>query len=125
MSRGKTNSQEDDSGVLTNKEGEKRMCKSMTEFEILILEIQSIKEAAKVQKKKIEDMEGELKAYMKKRGKEKLFSNETNITVSYCSVPTPKFNKELFIKENSEEEYQKYQKVTSSMRLNYLKGNQA
>lgn len=101
------------------------MCKSMTEFEILILEIQSMKEAAKVQKKKLEDMEAELKAYMKKRGKEKLFSNETNITVSYCSVDTSKFNKEMFIADKGEEEYQKYQKVSSSMRLNFLKGNQA
>lgn len=101
------------------------MCKSMTEFEILILEIQSMKEAAKEQKKKIEDMEGELKAYMKKRGKEKLFSNENRITVSYSSVPVSKFSKELFIEENGEEEYRKYQKVTPTMKLNFLKGNQA
>ncbi len=100
------------------------MCANMTEFEILILEVQSMKEKAKEQKKKIDDMEDELKAYMKKRGKEKLFSTETNITVSYSSVPTPKFNKELFIEKNGEEEYQKYQKITSPMRFSYLKGNQ-
>lgn len=101
------------------------MCKTMTEFEILILEIQSMKEEAKEQKKKIEDMETEIKSYMKKRGKEKLFSQENDLTISYCSVESPKFNKELFIEKNGEEEYQKYQKVTPSMRLNYLKGNQA
>lgn len=101
------------------------MCKTMTEFEILILEIQSMKEEAKEQKKKIDDMENELKSYMKKRGKEKLFSQENDITVSYCNVESPKFNKELFIEKNGEKEYQKYQKVTPSMRLNYLKGNQA
>lgn len=40
-----------------------------------------MKEAAKAQKKKIEDMEAELKAYMKKRGKEKLFFNETKMGI--------------------------------------------
>ena len=103
----------------------KTMCANMTEFEILILEVQSMKKELKEQEKKIGEYEDQIKAYMKKRGKEKIYSQEANVTASYSSVPTPKFNKELFIEKNGEEEYQKYQKITSPMRFSYLKGNQA
>jgi len=125
VSKGKTNRQEDDSRVLINKEGEKKMCKSMTDFEKLVKAIQDKKAESEILKNEIKAMEEELKSYMKKRQKEELLSKVTGLTISYKAVETPKFNKEMFIKANSEKAYQKYLVVTQSMRLNYLKPKKA
>jgi crotonobetainyl-CoA:carnitine CoA-transferase CaiB-like acyl-CoA transferase len=125
VSRGKTNRQEDDSRVLINKEGEMKMCANMTDFEKLVEAIQLKKADEEKLKKKIKAMEEELKSYMKKRQKEELLSKVTGLTVSYKAVETPKFNKDMFIKANGEEDYQKYLVAGKSMRLNYLKPKKA
>lgn len=101
------------------------MCANMTDFEKLVEAIQLKKADEEKLKKKIKTMEEELKSYMKKRQKEELLSKVTGLTVSYKAVETPKFNKEMFIKANSEEDYQKYLVVGNSMRLNYLKPKKA
>lgn len=97
----------------------------MTDFEKLVEAIQLKKADEEKLKKKIKAMEEELKSYMKKRQKEELLSKITGLTVSYKAVETPKFNKDMFIKANSEEDYQKYLVVGKSMRLNYLKPKKA
>lgn len=97
------------------------MCKSMTDFEELVQKIQDMKATRKELDNMIDNSENELKAYMKKRQKEELQSKTTGLTVSYKSVSTPRFNKELFIKNNNEAEYKKYVVSVPSMRLNYLK----
>ncbi len=101
------------------------MCANMTDFEKLVEAIQLKKADEEKLKKKIKAMEEELKSYMKKRQKEELLSKITGLTVSYKAVETPKFNKDMFIKANSEEDYQKYLVVGKSMRLNYLKPKKA
>lgn len=97
------------------------MCKSMKDFEVLVKAIQEKKEEGEAIKTEIKKMEDELKAYMRKRQKTELPSQTTGLTISYRLVECPKFSKELFIKNNDEEEYKKYTIITSSMRLNYLK----
>ena len=104
-----------------NRKGVNIMCKSMTDFEKLVETIQAKKAESEVLKNEIKTMEEELKTYMKKRQKEELLSKATGLTVSYKTIETPKFNKDLFIQSNSEKAYQKYLTITSSMRLNYLK----
>ncbi|MSS11734.1 hypothetical protein FYJ38_24315 [Clostridium sp. WB02_MRS01] len=101
------------------------MCANMTDFEKLVEAIQLKKADEEKLKKKIKTMEEELKSYMKKRQKEELLSKVTGLTVSYKAVETPKFNKDMFIKANSEEDYQKYLVTGKSMRLNYLKPKKA
>lgn len=101
------------------------MCKSMTEFEKLVKEIQDKKAESDILKNEIKTMEEELKSYMKKRQKEELLSKVTGLTVSYKTVESSKFSKELFIQSNSEKVYQKYLVPSSSMRLNYLKPKKA
>lgn len=103
----------------------KRMCKSMTDFEILVQTIQARKEEGEKIKKEIKEKEDELKAYMKKRQKEELLSKTTGLTISYKEVETPKFNKDLFIESNGEEAYKKYLVSSIAMRLNYLKPKKA
>lgn len=101
------------------------MCKNMDEFETLIQEIQAEKIEFENKKKSINEKEDELKAYMKKRKKEELFSKTTGLTISYKEVQSPKFNKNLFIETNGEDAYKKYLVDSTSMRLNYLKPKKA
>lgn len=101
------------------------MCKSMSEFEELMQTLQAKKVENENLKKEIKAQEDELKAYMKKRKKEELYSKTTGITVSYKEVSTPKFNKALFIESNGEEAYEKYLVASTTMRLNFLKPKKA
>lgn len=97
------------------------MCKSMTDFEMLVQEIQTKKAESKKLDAEIKAKEDELKSYMKKRQKEELLSKSTGLTVSYKEVVTPRFDKSLFIESNGEETYKKYLVNSASMRLNFLK----
>lgn len=97
------------------------MCKSMTDFEKLVQEIQTKKAESKALDAEIKAKEDELKSYMKKRQKEELLSKSTGLTVSYKEVVTPRFDKSLFIESNGEEAYKKYLINSASMRLNFLK----
>ena len=97
------------------------MCKSMTDFEELVQEIQTKKAESKKLDAEIKEKEEELKRYMKKRQKEELLSKSTGLIISYKEVTTPKFNKALFIESNGEESYKKYLVNSISMRLNFLK----
>lgn len=101
------------------------MCRSMAEFEELVQTIQSKKEEIERLKKETKEKEDELKAYMKKRQKQEIFSESTGLTVSYKQIETPKFNKTLFIESNGEEAYNKYLLPVLVMRLNYLKPKRA
>lgn len=97
------------------------MCKSMTDFEKLVQEIQTKKAESKALEAEIKAKEDELKSYMKKRQKEELLSKSTGLTVSYKEVATPRFDKTLFIESNGEDAYKKYLVSSVSMRLNFLK----
>lgn len=101
------------------------MCKSMTDFEKLVQEIQTKKAENKKLETEIKEKEEELKKYMKKRQKEELLSKSTGLVISYKEVSTPRFNKTLFIEINGEEAYGKYLVSSIAMRLNYLRPKKA
>lgn len=101
------------------------MCKSMTDFELLVQEIQTKKAESRKLDAEIKAKENELKAYMKKRQKEELLSKSTGLTVSYKQVSASKFNKELFIESNGEDTYKKYLVDSVYMKLNFLKPKKA
>lgn len=101
------------------------MCKSMTDFEVLVQELQTKKAESRKLDAEIKEKEDELKAYMRKRQKEELLSKSTGLTVSYKEVLTSKFNKELFIESNGEDAYKKYLVDSSYMKLNFLKPKRA
>lgn len=101
------------------------MCKSMTDFEALVQELQTKKAESRKLDAEIKAKEDELKAYMKKRQKEELLSKSTGLTVSYKEVTSSKFNKDLFIESNGEDAYKKYLVDSVYMKLNFLKPKKA
>lgn len=97
------------------------MCRNMNEFEVLVAEILAMEADIDKQKKRLDVKKDELKAYMKKRQKETLPSATNNTVVSYKQEIQKRFNKEAFLKENSESKYNKYCTETSCFKLRFLK----
>lgn len=93
----------------------------MNEFERLVIEIQQKKEDLSKTKKEIEDLEMDLKAYMKKRQTTELKAKQSNLTILYRAVISQRFDKKLFIDEHGQNVYNQYLKPSQSMRLNYCK----